>query len=223
MIASVLIDPMLPALKTSYLIEEVLEWMEESGLSQLPVVEDERYLGLVSVGAMTEWAPAGAALSEIPLEHIHVHAYEDQHMLELIGMAVENRLKVIPVLDKTGRYLGAVSVPELLEKYGESIGAAEKGAIIVLEIKPLDYSLSEISRLVESNGAKIIMSHYSGSHMYDSPGSQYLTLKLNNVNVAHIVATFERFGYTVSEVHASEPVANVDQERLDMLMRYLAT
>lgn len=223
MIASALIDPMLPALKTSYLIEEVLEWMEESGLSQLPVVEDERYLGLVSVSVMTDWGPAGAVLSEIPLEHMHVHADEDQHMLELIGLAAKHRLKVIPVLEKSGRYLGAVSVPELFEKYGESIGAAEKGAIIVLDIQPQNYSLTEISRLVESNGAKIIMSHYSGSHMYDAPGSQYLTLKLNQVNVAHILATFERFGYTVSEVHASEPVANVDQERLDMLMRYLAT
>ncbi len=197
--------------------------MEESGLSQLPVVEDERYLGLVSVSVMTDWGPAGAVLSEIPLEHMHVHADEDQHMLELIGLAAKHRLKVIPVLEKSGRYLGAVSVPELFEKYGESIGAAEKGAIIVLDIQPQNYSLTEISRLVESNGAKIIMSHYSGSHMYDAPGSQYLTLKLNQVNVAHILATFERFGYTVSEVHASEPVANVDQERLDMLMRYLAT
>ena len=223
MIASVLIDPMLPALKTSYPIEEVLEWMEESGLSQLPVVDDEKYLGLVSVSAMTEWNPSGAVLSSMPLDHIHLHADEDQHILELIGLAVKHRVRVVPVLAKNGSYLGAISVPELFEKYCESIGATEAGAIVVLDVKPQDYSLSEISRLVESNGAKVVMSRYSGSHMYETPGNQYLTLKLNQVDVAHILATFERFGYTVAEVHASEPVSSVDQERLDMLMRYLAT
>lgn len=223
MIASALIDQMLPALKTSYLVEEVLEWMEESELPQLPVVENGRYLGLVSVSAMSDPGLAGMQLSQIPLEHTHTFAYDEQHILELIGLAVQNGLKVIPVLEKSGDYLGAISVQELFEKYAESTETGERGAIIVLNVKPRDYSLSEISRLVESNGAKILMSHYSGSYAYDITGNSYLTLRLNQVNVAHILATFERFGYVISEVHASEPVGNVDQERLDMLMRYLAT
>lgn len=223
MIASVLIDQMLPALKTSYLVEEVLEWMDESELSQLPVVDAGNYLGLVSLSTIEDPALSGEALSEIPLEHAHTFASEDQHIIELVGLALQNQLKVIPVLGKGGIYLGSIAVGEMLEKYADAMDSGERGAVLVLNVKPKDYSLSEISRLVESNGAKIMMSYYTPRQSYDINGENLLTLKLNQVNVAHILATLERFGYVVTEVHASEPVTSVDQERLDMLMRYLAT
>jgi acetoin utilization protein AcuB len=227
MIASFLIDPMLPALKISYQVEEVLEWMEESEITQLPVVEDDRYLGLVSVEEMQGADASGVPLAQLPVSHSLDFVYDDQHILELIGLAVSKELKVIPVLSRTGSYLGAVSFSELLEKYAGSIEAGERGAIIVLQVKPQDYSLSEISRLVESEGVKIMMSHYSGAHSYHVDtgisDANYLTLKLNKVNVTSVLATFERFGYQISGVHASEPVTSFDQERLDMLMRYLAT
>lgn len=223
MIASVLIDQMLPALKTSYLVEEALEWMEESELTQLPVVDGDSYLGLISQATVLDPRLSGVSLSDIPLEHTHTAAGEDQHWLELISLAVQNRLKVIPILDKTGSYLGAFAVTELFEKYAESQETGERGAILILNVKPKDYSLSEISRLIESNGAKVLTSHYASHSPYGLEGDNLLTLKLNQVNVAHILATLERFGYVVTEVHASEPVTSVDQERLDMLMRYLAT
>lgn len=223
MIASELIDPMLPALKTSYLMEEVLEWMEESEFTQLPVVDGDNYLGLISLSTIQNSGFSSALLSEVPLEHTHTFALKDQHLLELVGLAVHNGLKIVPVISKTGGYLGAIAVVELLEKYAKSLETEDRGAIIVLNVKPKDYSLSEISRLIESNGAKIMMSYYSPHYSYDIAEDSLLTLKLNQVNVAHILATLERFGYVVTEVHANEPVTSVDQERLDMLMRYLAT
>ena len=36
-------------------------------------------------------------------------------------------------------------------------------------------------------------------------------------------ATLERFGYEIEEAHANDPIESLDQERLDMLLRYLAT
>ncbi|GAA4447956.1 CBS domain-containing protein [Ravibacter arvi] len=223
MIASVLIDPMLPTLKPSFLVAEALEWMEESEIAQLPVVDSERYLGLVSLPLLSEPGLTGRALSDFPLEHSHIFAGEDQHLWEVVDLVIQHELKVVAVLNKSGAYLGAVPVAELYEKVAEMVAAGDRGAIIVLNVKPHDYSLSEISRLVESNGAKIITSHYSSSYPYDTTGNSELTIRLNQVNVGPILATFERFGYVVSEVHANEPVTSVDQERLDMLMRYLAT
>jgi hypothetical protein len=85
-----------------------------------------------------------------------------------------------------------------------------------------DYSLAEISRHTEANGVKIRSSYYTvppaGSNEEPS-----LTLKLNRTDIMSLVATFERFGYNIQSVHASDPILSSDQERLDMLMRYLAT
>ena len=52
--------------------------------------------------------------------------------------------------------------------------------------------------------------------------SANLTLKINRENITSIVATLERFGYTVEASYAHEPVESIEQERYNMLMKYLS-
>jgi hypothetical protein len=102
------------------------------------------------------------------------------------------------------------------------LGAQEKGAIIVLKMANRDYSLTEISRLVESNSTKIISSFFSGAE-YGALDEATLTLKLNRMEVSGVVATLERFGYTVESIYGNSPVENPNRHHLDLLLRYLET
>ena len=81
-----------------------------------------------------------------------------------------------------------------------------------------DYSLAEISRIVESNDTKILSSHVASS--YDSSQVE-LVLKLNNTDLTRIIASFDRFGYTIKEsYHESEQDDDL-QDRYDTLMNFL--
>jgi acetoin utilization protein AcuB len=99
----------------------------------------------------------------------------------------------------------------------------ERGAIVEIKIAQRDYSLAEVSRLIESNGVKIISSYYHTPQVGDVITDSYLTLKLNQSDIAASLATLERFGYNITGVYAHDPIENIDQERLDSLLRYLAT
>jgi DNA-binding MarR family transcriptional regulator len=94
-----------------------------------------------------------------------------------------------------------------------------EGGILVIAVSVNDYSLSEISRLVESNQAKIL-SVIVESDPY-SPQRLFVHLKINEKDLSRIVATLERFEYQVIEVHQTTNTISLDKERLDMLMKYL--
>jgi len=93
------------------------------------------------------------------------------------------------------------------------------GSILVLSMNFSDYSLAEISRLIEENHAKILSSIIKEDPL--DPGKVRLTLKVNQADMSRIVATLERFGYKViGRYQESKPIEN-EKERIDMLLRYL--
>jgi acetoin utilization protein AcuB len=223
MLAATLINPMIPILKPTDSVGMALDWMDEFGTKQLAVAENGVYKGIVSEELLLDAQDASSILSEIIIQHQDIFASEDLHPYELLRMVNQFGLRVIPVLFEDGTFAGTILVSDLVEKFVNELGVQEKGAVLVLKITERDYSLSEISRLVESNGARVISSYYSSAESTHPEHESRLTLKLNRTHITPIIATLERFGYDIEEAHANDPIESVDQERLDMLLRYLET
>ena len=223
MLAANLINPMLPTLKLTDSVSTALDWMNDYHTQQLVVADEEVYKGIVSEVLLLDTPDGTLLLTDIIRQHQDVYATEDQHVYEVLRLINQYGLKVVPIVGEDGIFAGTILVSELLERFADVLGVQEKGAVLVLKIAERDYSLSEISRLIETNGTKVISSYYASTATYENPDDARLTLKLNRTNINPIVATLERFGYAIEEAHANDPVESIDQERLDMLMRYLAT
>ena len=69
---------------------------------------------------------------------------------EVVQIAVENELEVIPVKDEEGDYSGLITLPDTVSAFANITGAQMPGAILVLSMDAKDYSLTEISRLAEA-------------------------------------------------------------------------
>ena len=82
-----------------------------------------------------------------------------------------------------------------------------------------DYSLAEISRLIEENNAKIL-SCIVKEDPFDI-GKIRVNLKINELDLSRIVATLERFGYRVVGRYQEAAVQGNEKEKLDLLFRYL--
>lgn len=219
MLANELLNPLLPALKPADSVGQALAWMDEYRVSQLPVVDEEVYRGLVSEEILLDADP-DKLLAEIEPLFPETFATQYQHLYELVRLARLHAWEVVPVVDAEREYVGSISRGHLLDAFAESLGTQEDGAVVVLVVEDRDYSMAEVSRLIESNEAKIISSYFtSGQYETDQPGR--LTLKLNRRDINPVVATLERFGYAVDAIYASEPVEVPDRERLDLLFRYL--
>jgi len=223
MLAATLINPMIPVLKLTDPVSTALDWMDEFSTKQLVVADSGFYQGIVSEDILFDVADSSDALSKIIIQHKDIFASEDQHPYELLRLVNQFGLLIIPVLHEDRTFAGSILVNDLVEHFVNELGVQEKGAVIVLKIAERSYSLSEISRLIESNGTKILSSYYSSGETYNPANEARLTLKLNRTHITPVIATLERFGYEIEEAHANDPIESVDQERLDMLLRYLAT
>lgn len=222
MLAEELINPATPVLRPYDSVGQAVDLMDEYGIRQLALVEDEVYKGLLSEDTLLSFPDDEKLLSELNLPPNPVHANLFQHIFEVMGIANQYRLDSVPVLDEDNLYAGTIVVTDMLAKFAGLLGTQEAGAVVVLKMSNRDYSMTDISRLVESNNTKIISSYFSGAE-YGSIDQATLTLKLNRTEVSAVVATFERFGYSVENVYANEPLENPDRHRLDLLLRYLET
>lgn len=94
----------------------------------------------------------------------------------------------------------------------------DNGGILEINLHNKEYSLTEISKIVEYEYAKIISLFLSN----DSQNQMHLTLKLDIAQISGVVNSLERYGYDVVSYFASEPVTNIEKDRYDLLMKYLS-
>ncbi|GAB3543840.1 CBS domain-containing protein [Spirosoma fluminis] len=222
MLAAELIDPMLPALKPTDSVGQALDWMQEHHVSQLVLTDQGGYRGVVSEELLMDVSDDERPLGDIMRLFEQTYAYEDQHLFEVLGLIIQHQMTVVAVLTEGQEFLGTISANELLKQFAQELGVQEAGAILILNINERDYSMTEISRLIESNNVKVISSYFS-SAAYGMPDRSRLTLKLNRRDIAPVISTLERFGYQIEAAFANAPVESIDQERLDSLLRYLNT
>ncbi len=220
MLAKDFINPMLPVLKSTDTVGEALNWMEEYRIGQLPLIHEDEYQGLISQDILLD-ADEDLPLLALQPEFEDAFVGVNQHLFEILKIVQQYDLQAVVVLDEKQIFVGTVSVQELLNQFSKSLGSQEIGAVIEIAVENRSYSLSEISRLIESNNVKIISSYYtSGTGQEDS--KDVLTLKLNQQDISRVIATLERFEYDIVGAYNFEEITSPDKERYDMLMKYLS-
>jgi acetoin utilization protein AcuB len=81
MLAKDFVNPMLPILKPTDTVGEVLEWMEEYKIGQLPIVNDDEYRGLISQDILMD-ADEFLPMLALQPEFGEVFASENQHLFD---------------------------------------------------------------------------------------------------------------------------------------------
>jgi acetoin utilization protein AcuB len=218
MIAEELINQTIPPLKTTDNAEKALRWMEELRITQLPVIDGQVYVGLISEDLIFQINDPSLHLKDFPLFAANAYAQRFQHFFDVLKIALDNNIQVVAVLDEDKNFLGVITVHSTIVAFAQS-AVQEPGGIIVLSMNERDYSLSEISRLVESNDAKILSSYVCPDH--SDAMKIKLTIKLNRNDISRVVATLERFDYRIIAKFQNAPDTDDDKERLDLLLKYL--
>ena len=218
MIASELISYDIPPLKLSDTGVKAMDWMEEFKTSELPVVENNKYVGVVSESVVLDRNNIDDTFKDYGLSFKKPFAYENQHLFEVISLIVEHDVDLLPVVDQNEQYLGLITTKKIVEYLSNVASVSSAGSILTLEINVNDYSLAEISKMVESDDAKILASFIT-SH----PDSKKLevTLKINKTEISRILHTFERFNYTVLASYNESEYHKDLNDRYDEFMRFL--
>jgi signal-transduction protein with cAMP-binding, CBS, and nucleotidyltransferase domain len=219
MVARELINHMIPPLKKTDQAKKATAWMEELRVNQLPVIENGIYCGLISEETILEDNDDSKRVAEYELQGKTSVVNENQHFYDVLRIVSGSGVQLVAVLDDSESFLGVISIKDTVAAFAQSAAVQSPGGIIILSLKQIDYSLSEISRLVESNGAKILSSIVNND-VFDANRIK-LTLKINQTDLSSIVATFERFDYNIIARFEDSEMESGDKERLDILFKYL--
>jgi acetoin utilization protein AcuB len=192
--------------------------MDELNVTQLPVVNEKEYMGLISDTDIYTLNILEEPVSSQKFLLHFVYVKENQHIYDVMKLFSSLHLSLLPVVDEKNQYLGCITLENLVQQFAEITAIENPGGIIVLEINDKDYLLTEIVQIIESNDAKVL-SMYITSH----PDSTKLevTLKINKIDVGPILQTFNRYDYIISASYTEDTYTENLQDRYDSLMNYL--
>jgi Mg/Co/Ni transporter MgtE len=215
-----LINPNFQPVSAGVSTQKALQWLEELQCKALPVIDEEGFFkGMLSENTLLELWDEPVAWERVYLQYNETYLQAGQHWQEAIRLL--QNTEMIAIIGENGKYMGVVQAQDVLRKLASLYSFQEEGAVLVLAVNQLDYSLSEISRLIEANNAKIL--HLFSDILPHEPYRIILTLKINQVDITRIVATFERFGYEIlAKFHQALVFDDLEQDRLGLLMKYLS-
>lgn len=221
MLAHELISDVVTALKTSDSGTLALSWMEVFRIKHLPIVNHREFLGLISDSDIYDLNNPDEPVGNHNLSLQKPYVNEGQHIYEVIELLSRLELTLVPVLNQEKQYLGVITQEDLTRKFAHLSAMQQPGGIIELEMNQHDYSLSEISQIVESNNGRILSLYVASS---DDNARLRVTLKINLTDLTSVLETLNRYNYTVVSSHMnSDDLDEFYQERFDVFLKYLNT
>lgn len=208
-----------PPLKSSDTVEHALGLMMEIRVRHLPVVDNQGLLiGVVSEDQLLDAAGPEALVHDL-LGPEPLIAQPDTHVFDVTKMIVQHDLTTVPIADDGHMYRGLVRRHDLFEQFAKMLSTQEAGAILAIEIDPVDYSLAQLVYTIEQNDVKIL------SIATEAPGEPNgktrITLKLNVQETARVRHMLEHQGYQVVAAFSENENDDDLQLRVEEFMRYL--
>jgi len=217
MLASQLINSGFPAVNLFDRLSFALQLMDEYDVQHLPVLSEEKYAGIISKNDLLDGVE-NSLLATVETSFQRISVKGEGHFLTALKLISENELSLLPVINEQLELSGVILARDLLHALSRFTGNDDLGGIIVLEIEKRNFSVGEISRLVETNDAYITQLN---TYAEGDTGMVIVTVKINKIEISDIVATFQRYEYNVRYHFGEEEYANELKENYNHLISYL--
>ncbi|MFT4752905.1 MAG: acetoin utilization protein AcuB [Salibacteraceae bacterium] len=218
MTAGELAELELPYLETVDSCDKAMGFMDEFKLSHYPVVNEGVFEGLVYESDIYELDDWSVSLTNSKLRLPAISITHTAHFLTVVNKLEISKLSCLPVVGSNNSFKGVITRNRIVAVFGESSIVSEAGGVIEIELLPSDYYLTDITRIIENTGQKIL-----GTYIRNNPEDTkiVLTVKLNKPEVEAVLSSLDRFGYTVLASYQSKSENDDMQNRYDNLMNFL--
>jgi len=192
------------------------DFFMDVSFSHFPVLEDGIYIGSI-VAEDLETFDTDKKISnyKYTLEPFFVRS--KMNWLDVLEVFGKNHTDIVPVLDENNLYLGYYELTDSMRFFNETPFIKESGGIIIVKKALVDYSMSQVSQIVESNNGKLLGLFVSNS---DNDTIE-ITIKVTLGVMNDIIQTFRRYNYEIISEHNDDNYINTLKERSDYLDKYL--
>lgn len=208
----------IPYLQLQDTVTKALHLATDYKVSHLPVVFEEKFLGLISEEDLLDVHNKNTLIEHLRKDFIEASINENDHFLQAVNFSNQYQTNVVPVINFEKELIGTISAQTLLSTLGYFTGSQEIGGIIVLEMERNQFTISEISRIVESNEAHVL---HLNTLVQPETGLLRVTVHINKKELSTLVAAFERYEYNVIHYFGEEKFENEVHSNYRHLMNYL--
>lgn len=204
-------------------LDEASRLMDSYRVNQLPVAKDGRYLGLLYHADVLAKKEEAGTVADLEADLIRAYVTKYQHLYEVVKVADEFELSLVPVLEENedemeDAWVGTIFLQDLIKWFAHSVSIKEPGGIIVISVERKDLAMTQIAQIVEGNEARILSSYITsepGSHTLD------VTLKLDRQDIDAVIQTFERYEYQIKTTYQESRIEEDLKDKFDELMNYI--
>lgn len=207
----------MPTVSPDTPVDSCLAMMANYNINALPVTLDSIYKGMVVEKDLRD-AEKKCSVAQLLIQDFPC-ILSEAHILEAVEMLAQNPERLLPVVSPDNHYLGTVTAQTALSGMAILCNTAHPGTIIETEMFPKDYTVTELSRLVEDNRCKIISLF---SFPDNATGLLKVQIRINCEDASAVLQSLERFNYRITAIY--RPEGRIDartEQRLHELMYYL--
>ncbi|HEY0261629.1 MAG TPA: CBS domain-containing protein [Chitinophagales bacterium] len=199
--------------------EHALLVMHELNVNQMPVTEDKKYIGVISLEEITVAKQFDKPISQVHTSLKRPYVHQSSHLFDVMKAGLEYNVRIIPVLsDKDDSYVGVVSAESCLKAFSELNSISDEGGIVEVSVAMKNYSMTEIARIIEDNGVKILALY---TNIDSSTNRVDVTIKTNSNELASVISAFERHGYEIKGFFHEQEYTEDLKENYDAFLRYM--
>jgi len=204
------------AIDSKETIADVQDFFVDVSFSHFPILEEKIFIGCIASDDIETFdVDKNAADYKYALEGFF--ARNNMIWLDVLEVFAKNHTNIVPVLDENNAYLGYYELEDIVKFFHETPFLKEQGGIIVVQKNISDYSMSQITQIVESNNGKLLGLFVSEADIEKIQ----VTIKIAIGPINDIIQTFRRYNYEIISEHHEDNYLNNLKERSDYLDKYL--
>ena len=186
-------------------------------ITHIPIVDNGHLIGCIAESDFQTIEEKDSPISEYTDLIDFFFATDNVTILDLIKLFADNDSNIMPVLSEDKKYLGYFELNDILDLFTSSPFLYNNGVVIVVEKLTKDFSSSEISQIIESNGGKILGFYISS----ETSDNTQVTIKVSSDDINEIIQTFRRYNYNIVSQFEDDFYLQDLKNRSDYLQKYL--
>lgn len=203
-------------LHTTDTIASAQEFFIDLNYSHFPVLEDNIFIGNISKEDI-DILDINSTIENNKYELERFYVRSTMIWLDVLEIFAQNDTNIVPVLSEKNEYLGYYELEDVIKFFHETPFLREEGGILVIQKDVHNYSMSQITQIIESNNARVLGLFVS---KIDNELVE-ITVKTSQSSLNEIIQTFRRFEYTIVSEHQEDSYLQNLKERSDYLDKYL--
>jgi Mg/Co/Ni transporter MgtE len=204
------------AIESKEKIAAVQDFFADVSFTHFPILNEGIFIGNIAADDIDTF-DSNKTMSDYRYTLEAFFARENMIWLDVLEVFAKNHTNIVPVLNDDNNYSGYYELEDIVKFFHETPFLKEPGGIIVIEKNIVDYSMSQIAQIIESNNGKLL-----GMFVSDANNEKIqITVKITLGAMNDIIQTFRRYNYEIISQHHEDNYINNLKERSEYLDKYL--